>query len=157
MYIGAFLTVASNVVTVVSAKGPGSGLAPVHAVSVGGAVLTAAVPALAWLWMAWKTQTGRAWARVLSTVFFSFTTLVMLGLVTVTVVSHAYGSPGAALYFSVAEWGAGLAAIILLWARDASDYFNAARLVRAMKAYPPLPPPGYGPPGYGPPGYGPPE
>ena len=156
MYTGAALTVVGNVLSAGFSKAPGSGLASAHTASSGGlaaAVLGAAIPALLWLWMAWKTQAGRVWARVLSTVFFNIATLGIVGIVIASGASHALAVSGAGLFFTIAQWGVGLTAIILLWARDSSDYFAAMRLARAMEAYPP-PPPAYGPPGYGPPGYG---
>jgi hypothetical protein len=135
MYAGAALTVVSNVVTAVSSTVSGSSPAPGHMVS---AVLGAAIPALLWLWMAWKTRAGRAWARVLSTVFFNFMTLGV-GIVIVFATFHALAVSWASLFFPIAQWGVGLTAFILLWARDASDYFAAMRLARAMEAYPPPP------------------
>jgi hypothetical protein len=36
------------------------------------------IQCLLWLWVAWKTESGRNWARVLSSVFFGFLCLGLL-------------------------------------------------------------------------------
>jgi len=97
-----------------------------------------------WLWMAWKNGQGRSWARILSTVFFFFATLGVIG---------SFGQPEtiASKIVGIVEWLVGLAAIIFLWMRDSTAYFNA---VKASEAGGYLPG-GYGPPGpYGQQGYG---
>jgi hypothetical protein len=159
MYAGAALTVVSSVIAFITERvavgTPASGHLLVSTVG-GASVIGTAFPVLLWLWMAWKTQAGRAWSRVLSTIFFNFMSLgVVISIVSAATTTGANAISGASLYFTIAEWGVGLTAIILLWARESGDYFAAARLARAMADYPP--PPGYGPPGYPPPpGYAPP-
>ena len=54
------------------------------------------------------------------------------------------------------NWLLGLAIIILLWQRAASQYYDAVSLSRRRPAYTPYAAPGYGAPGYAPPGYAPP-
>jgi hypothetical protein len=97
-----------------------------------------------WLWMAWKNGQGRSWARILSTVFFGIFTLgVIINL----------GQPEtiASKLIGIVEWLVGLAAIIFLWMRDSTAYYNA---IKASDAGGYLPG-GYGPPGpYGQQGYG---
>ena len=130
----------------------------VHTVNPASAVLGLVVGTAPWLWMAWKTSTGRGWARVLSTFFFNITTTaIVVTLVWIGSTPHRTVtiSPSWAGFFAIAEWGAGLTAVILLWAPDSGDYFRACKLARAMASY--LPPYGYGPPPYGPPPYGPPQ
>jgi hypothetical protein len=112
-----------------------------------------------WLWMAWKTGSGRPWARVLSTVFFGFLTLQLIGLVAT---SGSTSGRIIDLALTLVEWGIGLAAVIQLFQRESSQFFALAKQAKRAGAYPGYhppaygQPPGYGPPGYGPPGYGPP-
>ncbi len=70
-----------------------------------------------WLWMAWANRRGRFWARILSTVFFGLLTLyTAVGLV---------GLPAAPKIVIIFEWAAGLAAVVFLWRRQSSDYYQA--------------------------------
>lgn len=75
-----------------------------------------------WLWMAWKTGAGRNWARVLSSVFFGFMCLGLIG----GLVGLAGGAV-LAFVFTLAEWAVGLAAIIHLWRRESSQFFAFAK------------------------------
>jgi hypothetical protein len=106
-----------------------------------------------WLWMAWKTGAGRNWARVLSSVFFGFACLQLIGGL-----ASLPGSGGTVLAFIVllVEWGAGLAALIQLWQRESSEFFAFAKQAKLAGAYGAAYP-GYQPPGYQPPGYGQPQ
>jgi asparagine N-glycosylation enzyme membrane subunit Stt3 len=77
MYTGAALTVLTTVVIILVAPRVGvlriGTMSPVvqsHTQQVVRAVFGGSVACAAWLWMAWKNKNGRAWARVLSTVFF---------------------------------------------------------------------------------------
>lgn len=79
------------------------------------AVLSIVAPIAGWLWMAWKCQAGRSWARVLSTVFFGLATFVSL-------TSGPYGVW--ALVGVILGWLIGLGAVILLWQRSSSSYFQ---------------------------------
>jgi hypothetical protein len=76
------------------------------------------VGATLWLWMARKNKAGRRWARTLSTVFFAFLTVGMLG-----VIAQPVGVAGKIV--PVAEWLVGIVAIALLWQRDSSGFFVA--------------------------------
>jgi hypothetical protein len=75
-----------------------------------------------WLWMALKTGDGRNWARVLSTFLFGFACLQVIGSITTLVRS---GTVLAFIVFLV-EWGVGLAALLLLWRRESSEFFASA-------------------------------
>ena len=79
------------------------------------------IGAALWLWMAQSCLAGKSWARIVSTVFF--------GIDTLSVLFGATAAPGAAAarLFGVLVWVVGLIAIILLWRRSSSDYFNAPR------------------------------
>lgn len=111
-------------------------------VTIGFVVFAGLVGVALWLWMAWKNGQGRSWARILSTVFFAIATLGVIG-------NLAQPETMASKLIGLVEWLIGLAAIIFLWMRDSTAYFNA---VKEGAGYLPG---GYGPPGpYGQQGYG---
>jgi hypothetical protein len=116
------------------------------------AILTAGL----WLWMAWKAGAGRNWARVLSSVFFGFACLGLIGGLATLASS---GSAVLAFILTLAQWGVGLAAIIQLWRPESGEFFTLAKQAKLAAAYG-APYPGYGPTGYaqppqyGQPGYG---
>jgi hypothetical protein len=76
-----------------------------------------------WIWMAMANKAGRNWARVLGTVLFGIDTLFL-----------AYGlartGAAAGTLFSILTWLIGLGAVVFLWRRDSTDYFNALRTPR---------------------------
>ena len=112
-------------------------------------IISGLIVAGLWLWMAWKTGAGRGWARVLSTIFFGFQCLGLLA-------SFGYHS-GIAVILTFVEWGIGLAALILLWKRESSEFFASAKQAKLARAYgPAVGYQGYQPPQYGyqPPQYG---
>jgi hypothetical protein len=80
-----------------------------------------------WLWMSWKTGTGQNWARVLSSVFFGFASLQLIGAT--DAVARPGGSVAAFVVF-LAEWAIGLAAVTQLWHRESSQFFVLARQSR---------------------------
>jgi hypothetical protein len=106
-----------------------------------------------WLWMAWKTGTGRNWARVLSSVFFGFMCLFFIG----GIVGLSTGAVADFIVLLV-QWGIALAALVYLWKRESGQFFALAKQAKLAARYgaPPVgyQPPGYGQPGYGQPGYG---
>jgi hypothetical protein len=160
MYAGAVAGLASGIVSgltmhnvtfyTYSAKSANS--ATVHgesslAVGIVGGLIVAGL----WLWMTWKTGAGRGWARVLSSVFFGFMCLELIGST-----ASVAGSGGrvTAFVLVLAEWGVGLAALIQLWQRESSQFFALAKQAKLARAYPGYQPPGYGqPPSYGQPEY----
>jgi hypothetical protein len=84
-----------------------------------------------WLWMAFMNRKGRNWARILSTVFFALATLNMVATVLLTVAGAAAGNSFTAgsstttgLISTILLWLIGLAAIVLLWNRESSQYFQ---------------------------------
>ncbi len=79
------------------------------------------IGAALWLWMAQSCRAGKAWARVVSTVFFGIDTL------SVVVGAAAVQGGGVSRIFGILVWVIGLVAIILLWQRASSDYFRAPR------------------------------
>ena len=73
-----------------------SGTATVHnASSLVAGILEGIINAALWLWMAWKTGAGRNWARVLSSVFFGFACLQLIGALSV---SLGFRAPGPRLH-----------------------------------------------------------
>src|SRR5215469_14457990 len=89
-----------------------------------GTVVTAAViggviQAGLWAWMAWKTSAGRNWARILSTVFF--------GILCIDFIAALAAGAGALKIIIAVQWIVGLSALILLWQRESSAFFDAAK------------------------------
>jgi hypothetical protein len=74
---------------------------------------------LLWVWMAWANNRGRSWARVVASVLF--------GLNTIAVVLEL-GRASVSLIVVVVEWLIGLAAIVLLWNRQTTQYINAGKM-----------------------------
>lgn len=79
-----------------------------------------------WLWMAANNNAGRRWARRLSTAFFGIYSLALA-----YVIVRGVHVGGAQLLFTVALWFVGIAAIILLWQRESSEFIAA----RARRYY----------------------
>jgi len=76
-----------------------------------------------WIWMARSCQAGKNWARITSTVFFAIQTISAL---TTVAGAGRLGGAGAERFYGLLVWLIGLAAIILLWQRQSSDYFKGA-------------------------------
>jgi biotin transporter BioY len=79
-------------------------------------VIDGLVLAALWLWMAWKTGTGRNWARVASTVFFGLLSVYcgkfVFELFSVTTMKAVTAGYLGAFFL---QWIVGLVALILLW------------------------------------------
>lgn len=88
-----------------------------EAYTVGILILSGVVGASLWLWMASKNKAGRRWARVLSTVFFAIFTVGLLAAIPQPVATVDKVLP-------VAGWLVGLSAIVLLWQRESSDFYD---------------------------------
>jgi hypothetical protein len=86
--------------------------------AVAGLVVAGIIGVSVWLWMASRTSAGRAWARVLSTVFFALLSLGMLAVFAEPVTLEGKILPAA-------EWVVALVAIVLLWQRESSEFFRA--------------------------------
>ena len=74
-----------------------------------------------WIWMARMNGRGRNWARITSTVFFALDTLGAIG----ALAGGSLSGGNANRFYGLVVWIIGLAAIILLWQRQSSDYFQA--------------------------------
>jgi hypothetical protein len=68
-----------------------------------------------WVWMAWANGRGRNWARIFATVLFALNTIYL-----VLSVRRA----GVSVIFVGLGWLLGLGAIVLLWRRESSEYFQ---------------------------------
>jgi|ERR1022692_203315 hypothetical protein len=79
-----------------------------------------------WLWMARANGAGRSWARIVATVLFALSTLDLL-----LVVARPHASVG--LLLDLVVWLVGLGAIVFLWRKDSSAYFQAASQPRAAR------------------------
>jgi hypothetical protein len=125
MWAGAGLSVVYCIVTGVLTNdlimAQTTNTAAYHGAFVGGEVLEAVIQVGLWLWMLWKLQAGRSWARVLSTVFFAFTCLQFILVL-------ARG-PAATKVLMTVYFGVALAALIMLYQRDSTAFFGAARMV----------------------------
>jgi hypothetical protein len=72
-----------------------------------------------WVWMAMMNKAGRSWARIVATVLFGLDTLLLL-------LGVARAGAAAGTLVSILTWVIGLGAVIYLWRKDASGYFNPA-------------------------------
>jgi MFS family permease len=70
-----------------------------------------------WLWMAYANRRGRSWARVIATVLFALDTLLLMALILQPHLAYS-------LIVQILIWLAGLGAIILLWMRESSAYYQ---------------------------------
>jgi hypothetical protein len=70
-----------------------------------------------WVWMALTNKAGRPWARIVATVLFGLDTIFLL-------LGVAQAGAAAGTLVSILTWLIGLGAVIYLWRKDASAYFN---------------------------------
>jgi hypothetical protein len=90
----------------------------VENVTIGVFVFVLVVGVLLWVWMAWANGRGRSWARIMASVFFGLNTIYL-----VLSVSRA----GLSVIFVGLGWLLGLGAIVLLWRKESSYYFQQPR------------------------------
>ncbi len=112
--IGALTTAIAVREGVTSSEAHGVAMHDTLAGAVGGLI-----SASLWLWVARQNAVGRNWARILATVLFALYTLLAWLILPM---EHP-GGVGAIL--ASLSWLVGFAAVICLWRRDASHYFNA--------------------------------
>ncbi len=86
------------------------------------AIVSGLVGIALWLWMARANGQGRSWARILSTVLFGLATLDLFG-----VVSQPKTLLG--LVFPVLTWLLGLGAVVLLWRKQSTAFFQPRTMV----------------------------
>ena len=70
-----------------------------------------------WVWMALTNKAGKPWARIVATVLFGLDTIFLL-------LGIAQAGAAAGTLVSILTWLIGLGAVIYLWRKDASAYFN---------------------------------
>jgi hypothetical protein len=83
-------------------------------------IISGAVATGAWLKLASASRKGRGWARTAGTVLFGLDTLAVLGTL------GRAGIPATKM-FGALTWLIGLIAVISLWRRESSDYFDGSR------------------------------
>jgi hypothetical protein len=87
-----------------------------HTRQVARAAFTGTLQCVVWLWMAWKNKSGRAWARVLSTIAFGLSCIATpLDLGTGAIESRILG---------VVIWLVGFAATIQLWRPESGPFYR---------------------------------
>ncbi len=86
------------------------------------AIVSGIVGVALWLWMARSNSQGRNWARIVSTVLFGLATLDLFGVL-------SQPRTWVALVFPVLTWLIGLSAVILLWRRQSTEFFQPRTLV----------------------------
>jgi hypothetical protein len=81
-------------------------------------VIFGIIGVLLWVWMAWANNRGRGWARIVASVLFGLNTI---GLIL------EFGKASISLIPIVLGWLVGLAAIVLLWRKDTSEYIAQSK------------------------------
>jgi hypothetical protein len=121
---GAALAVAAGVFDAIAIGDPAAANLSASHTSPTFGVIDGLVLAALWLWMAWKTGTGRNWARVVSTVFFGLLSVYcgkfVFELFSVTTVEAVTAGYLGAVFL---QWIVGLVALILLWQYPSSEFF----------------------------------
>jgi hypothetical protein len=129
MYAGAALSLIELIVslaTIASLKSailkkfPNYTSSQIHSAEVAivaGVVIEAVIAIGLWLWMARASNAGRNYARITGTVLFAVYTLFLL-------LDLRRPSVGIGLIFAALVWVAGLGAVVMLWRKDSSEYFN---------------------------------
>ena len=134
MYAGAAVSTVSLIVSLVDIGGtksairkarPSLTVAQVNQLNtfiISLAIISGVVGIALWLWMARANGQGRNWARILSTVLFGLATLDLFG-----VASQPKTVLG--LVFPVLTWLLGLGAIVLLWRKQSTAFFQPRTMV----------------------------
>lgn len=121
--LGLIITIAfiHSVRTAISRDFPHYTATQIHRAEVGYVVVLAILAILEvglWLWMAWANRAGKSWARIVASVLFGLSTLLF-------VTSFAQARGAVSLLFTGLVWLVGLTAIVMLWQRDSSAYYQA--------------------------------
>lgn len=87
--------------------------------SIAGLVISGLIGVGLWILMARLNQSGRNWARIVASVLFAINTLELLTSILRTGTTTLLG-----VVFAVVLWLIGLGAIVFLWRRDSSDFFQ---------------------------------
>lgn len=131
MYVGAVLSAVAIVLAVVTVSSlraaihrahPLLGVGRMHSLEVldvSVIVVVGVVGIALWLWMAAANKAGRSRARITATVIFALNVIAVL----INVIRpEATASKVAGIVICLA----GLAAVVLLWQRDSSQYYDAS-------------------------------
>jgi hypothetical protein len=70
-----------------------------------------------WVWMALMNKAGKPWARIVASVLFGLDTIFLL-------LGVARAGAAAGTLVSILTWLIGLGAVVYLWRKDSSAYFN---------------------------------
>lgn len=132
---GAALATAAGVFAAIAARDQAAATLSAPHPSPAFAVADGLLMAALWLWMAWKTGTGRNWARIVSTVSFGLLS-VYCGKFAIDLFSVTAIKAGIAVYLGAffLQWIAGLVALILLWQHPSSEYFAIRAQAKAPAA-----------------------
>ena len=134
MYAGAAVSTVSLIVSLVDIGGtksairkarPSLTVAQVNQLNtfiISLAIISGVVGIALWLWMARANGQGRNWARIVSTVLFGLATLDLFG-----VLSQPKTLLG--LVFPVLTWLLGLGAVVLLWRKQSTAFFQPRTMV----------------------------
>jgi hypothetical protein len=121
---GAGLAIAAGVFDAIAIRDQAAATLSAPHTSPAFGVIDGLVLAVLWLWMAWKTGTGRSWARVVSIAFFGLLSVYCgkfaIDLFSVTTMQADTAGYLGALFL---QWIVGLVALILLWQHPSSEYF----------------------------------
>jgi hypothetical protein len=132
MYAGAAVSLVGIILSLTTIGGLKSAIekaypkytaAQVHTTEVGtisGLVISGLLGVGLWILMARLNQSGRNWARIVASILFALNTLQLVA--TFTRPSTVLG-----LVYAVVLWAAGLGAIMFLWRRESSDFFQPVR------------------------------
>lgn len=91
----------------------------VEVASIAGLVISGLLGVGLWILMARLNQSGRNWARIVASVLFAINTLELL-----TTILRAGTATILGTAFAVVLWAVGLGAIVFLWRRESSDFFQ---------------------------------
>jgi len=102
---------------------PASNIPPAHVGSGGVAglvVLVSLIEIAIWLWIARACKNGRGWARITGTVLFAIHTLS-----TIALLGNSRPGIGPAKLLDVIGWLIACGAVVFLWRRPSSAFFNS--------------------------------
>jgi hypothetical protein len=129
MYVGGGLSILGLIFEIIALSSftsalkksdPGISLSRIHSLETTQIVTLAIICAL-WILMAITNRRGRSWARIVASVLFALNTILLLVAVSQTGIQ-------AGIAVDVLNWLIGLGAIILLWRKDSTAYFQPDRL-----------------------------
>lgn len=115
------LTTISSLRSAIRTRYPSYSASQIHTAEIAGVTGVVVIGLIAvglWLWMAWANRAGKNWARIVASVLFALDTISFL-------ISLAQPHATVGLLMGILVWLAGLGAIMFLWQRESSAYFQA--------------------------------